>query len=69
MNKETVAQNLRAERARRGISRASLADMSGVSVAMIGKYERGEVMMGLDIAAKLADVLDCSIDLLAGTSN
>lgn len=66
MDKQTVAENLRAERARRGMSQATLADMSGVSIAAIGRYERAESDMTLPTAASLAKALGCSISLLAG---
>jgi transcriptional regulator with XRE-family HTH domain len=33
---------------------------------MIGKYERGEITPPLEVATKIAEVLDCSLDYLVG---
>ena len=33
---------------------------------MIGRYERGEVMPSIEVAKKIADALEVSLDYLAG---
>ncbi len=38
----------------------------GVSREMIGRYERGEVMPSIEVAKKIADALEVSLDYLAG---
>jgi transcriptional regulator with XRE-family HTH domain len=43
-----------------------LADNSGVSRVMIGKYERGEAVPSIDAAKKIADALEVSLDNLVG---
>ena len=47
-------------------SQTDLADASGVSRVMIGKYERGEAVPSLDAAKKIADALEVSLDYLVG---
>jgi len=50
----------------KGWSQTELADKSGVSRVMIGKYEREEAVPSLDAAKKIADALGVSLDYLAG---
>ena len=47
-------------------SQAQLADNSGVSRVMIGKYERAEAVPSIDAAKKIADALEVSLDNLVG---
>jgi transcriptional regulator with XRE-family HTH domain len=53
-------------RDKKGISQVDLADKSGVSRVMIGKYERGEAAPSIDAAKKIADALGVSLDHLVG---
>ncbi|HEV2355510.1 MAG TPA: helix-turn-helix transcriptional regulator [Puia sp.] len=53
-------------RDKKGLSQVDLADKSGVSRVMIGKYERGEAAPSIDAAKKIADALDVSLDHLVG---
>ena len=53
-------------RDKKGISQVDLADKSGVSRVMIGKYERGEAAPSIDAAKKIADALGVSLDQLVG---
>ncbi len=53
-------------RDKKGWSQAELADNSGVSRVMIGKYERGEAVPSIDAAKKIADALEVSLDNLVG---
>ena len=53
--------NLRKEK---GWSQTDLADKSGVSREMIGKYERGAAVPSVDAAKKIADAFDVSLDYL-----
>jgi len=50
----------------KGWSQSELADKSGVSRVMIGKYERGEAIPSIDAAKKIADALEVSLDYLVG---
>ena len=47
-------------------SQTELADNSGVSRVMIGKYERSEAIPSIDAAKKIADALEVSLDYLVG---
>lgn len=52
-----------------GFSQSELADKSGVSRVMIGKYERGEAIPSIDAAKKIADALEVSLDYLVGNTS
>lgn len=48
------------------MSQTDLADKSGVSRVMIGKYERGEATPSIEVSKKIADALEVSLDNLVG---
>lgn len=50
----------------RGLSQQEVADRVGIPVRRYGSYERGERNINLKEAALIADVLDCTLDELAG---
>jgi len=50
----------------KGWSQSDLANKSGVSRVMIGKYERGEAIPSIDAAKKIADAFEVSLDYLVG---
>jgi transcriptional regulator with XRE-family HTH domain len=50
----------------KGWNQSELAEKSGVSRVMIGKYERGEAVPSIDAAKKIADALDVTLDYLVG---
>ena len=47
-------------------SQTELANNSGVSREMIGKYERGEAVPSIDAAKIIADAFEVSMDYLVG---
>jgi transcriptional regulator with XRE-family HTH domain len=47
-------------------NQSELADKSGVSKVMIGKYERDEAAPSIEAAKKIADALEVSLDNLVG---
>jgi len=54
----------------KGWAQKDLAEKSGISRVMIGKYERGENIPSIDVAAKkIADALEVSLDYLVGASS
>jgi len=61
-----LGERVRELRRGRGLTLAGLAELSGVSRAMISKLERGEKNPTLVVAAKLAEGLDVSLSRLAG---
>jgi transcriptional regulator with XRE-family HTH domain len=63
MNTGKIISDLRDKK---GWSQTDLADKSGVSRVMIGKYERAEAVPSIDAAKKIADALEVSLDYLVG---
>lgn len=49
-----------------GLSHSQLAKQFGNSQLMIGKYGRGVAVPSLEVAKKIANALDVSLDYLAG---
>jgi len=47
-------------------SQTDLADKSGISRVMIGKYERSEASPSIEAAKKIADAFQVSLDYLVG---
>ncbi|MCK6618237.1 MAG: helix-turn-helix domain-containing protein [Cyclobacteriaceae bacterium] len=50
-------------------SQTDLANESGVSREMIGKYERGEASPSIEAAKKIADTFEVPLDYLVGSSD
>ena len=50
----------------KGLSQTDLAAQLGVHKNVLGRYERGEATPSVDIARKIADLLDVSLDFLTG---
>lgn len=48
------------------LSQNDLGKVVGTSGDIIGKYERNEVKPSIDVAAKIADALNVSVDYLLG---
>lgn len=63
MKTSKIIADLREER---NWSQTDLADNSGVSRVMIGKYERGEASPSIEAAKKIADAFQVSMDYLVG---
>lgn len=57
---------LRTLRKNRGLTIAELAEKIGVSFQIVGNWERGSTEINLADALKVCEVLECSIDDLAG---
>lgn len=51
-----------------GAAEKELANILKTSHSVIGRYERNEVLPSIEVAAKIADVLEVSLDYLAGNS-
>ena len=47
-------------------SQADLASKTGISQVMVGKYERGDAVPSLEVAKKIADAFEVSLDYLVG---
>jgi transcriptional regulator with XRE-family HTH domain len=53
-------------RKERDMSQSELANKTGISQVMVGKYERGDASPSVEVAKKIADVLGVSLDYLVG---
>lgn len=60
---------LREIREASGITQEQLAEMLGVPVLRVWKYENGKSKVGADYIAKVADALSVSADYLLGISD
>ncbi len=56
-------------RKEKGFSREELAKMIGTSGPIIGRYERNDMMPSVEIATKIAEALEVSLDYLVGKSS
>jgi len=48
------------------LAQADLGKLSGINGDIIGKYERDEMKPSIEMAIKLSDALDISVDYLLG---
>ncbi len=53
-------------RKNKGLSQEDLAGQLGTKGPAIGRYERDEMKPSIDVAAKIANILDVSLDWLVG---
>lgn len=60
----TFGQKVILARKSKNLTQAQLADAIGTIRDLIGKYERDDIKPSIEVAAKIADVLDCSLDYL-----
>jgi len=62
----TLGQHISQLRKRKKLSQNDLGKKAGTSGDIIGRYERNEVKPSIEVAAKIADILDVSLDFLIG---
>ena len=67
----SVDFNDRMMRIRKGknLSREELGKLIGTSGAIVGRYERGDMKPSIEIATKIAEALEVSLDYLVGSAN
>ncbi len=63
------ANNIANLRKEKGLSRDQLGKLVGTSGAIIGRYERGDMKPSIEIATKIANALEVSLDYLVGASS
>lgn len=63
-DKVKVGRRIKSLRVDKGYNQKKLSELSTVPVPTIQSYEDGTSVMGMENATKLADALDCSLDLL-----
>lgn len=56
-------------RKRKGVSQEDIAKDLGTKGPVIGRYERDEMKPSIDVAAKMAELLDVSLDYLVGKTD
>lgn len=56
-------------RKEKGLSREELAARISTSGPIIGRYERGDMMPSVEIATKIAEAMEVSLDFLVGKSS
>lgn len=56
-------------RKQKGLSQEELAEAINSSRVMVGKYEREEVVPSVEVAKKIADALDVTLDYLVDESS
>lgn len=61
--------NLKELRKRKGMTQEELASAIGATKRRIGAWERGENDIPMDFAVSIADVLDCTVDEIAGRNS
>lgn len=57
-------ERIKEERIMAGLTQEELADKIGVKQNMVSYYEKGFKTPSVPILARIADVLDCSVDKL-----
>jgi len=62
----TLGQNITKLRKQLKLSQNDLGKKVGTSGDIIGRYERNEVNPSIEVASKIADILDVSLDFLLG---
>ncbi len=63
------AERLLYTRKKKKISQEELARKLGVHAPIIGRYERDEVKPSVEVATKIAEALEVSLDYLTGLSD
>jgi transcriptional regulator with XRE-family HTH domain len=63
-----ISNNITRLRKEKNVSRDDLGTIVGTSGAVIGRYERNEITPSVEIANKIAQALDVSLDYLVGNN-
>lgn len=66
---DCFGENVAAIPKKKGLSQDELAKKVGTISVTIGRYEQDEIKPSIDIATKIADVLEVSLDYLVGNSD
>ena len=65
----SFGQRLLEARKKAGLSQVDFAKQLGTKGPAIGRYERDEMKPSIEVAAKMADILDVSLDYLVGKTD
>lgn len=61
-----LGDNMMLLRKKKNFSQADLGKLIGTSGDVIGRYERGDIKPSIEVATKIAEALEVSIDYLVG---
>lgn len=61
-----IAENIRAQRKKRGLTQEQLAEAMGVTVGAVSKWEKGACVPDIGLIMELADFFETSVDVLLG---
>ena len=64
----TFGSRVAAIRKEKQLSQSELGKRAGISGDIVGKYERGDAMPSIDIAKRMADAFETSLDYLVGNA-
>ncbi len=64
-----IGDKISSLRKQKGLNRDELGKIVGTSGAVIGRYERDEITPSVEIAKKMADALEVSLDYLTGSTS
>lgn len=64
-----IGNKISSLRKQKGLNRDELGKIVGTSGAVIGRYERDEITPSVEIAKKMADALEVSLDYMTGSTN
>ena len=64
-----IGDKISSLRKQKGLNRDELGKILGTSGAVIGRYERDEITPSVEIARKMADALEVSLDYLTGSTD
>jgi transcriptional regulator with XRE-family HTH domain len=65
----SFGQNVALARKAKKLSQEELAKKVGTISVTIGRYERNEIKPSIDVATRIADTLEVTLDFLAGKSD
>lgn len=65
----TFGDRMMQARKEKGLSRDGLGKLVNTSGPIIGRYERGDMVPSVEIATRIAEALEVSLDFLAGKSS
>lgn len=63
---DTLATNLRVQRARTNVRQQDVAEVTGIDQAALSQYENGTRVPSIETVVRLADYYGVSLDSLAG---
>jgi len=67
--KRALGKKIKAVRKQKGLLQEQLAELVGYKVGTIAKYEQGDRVPDISMLKKIAEVLDCDLAEIAGTTN